>query len=169
MVGGTTTRDDARPGREQLLLLTARGDVGAFTALYDELAPKVFGLVSCLTPDRATAETVTRDAFLEVWRRAPSYDATTASASAWVISIAHRRATRSRRESPASAPASAGRAVEARLRAAGASAVEAHAVRRAWSDGLDHRSIDVQVYGGAPAAQLIADGLRTLAVAGVRR
>jgi RNA polymerase sigma-70 factor (ECF subfamily) len=70
----------------------ARGDSQAFEALYDELAPAVFGLARRVVRDPARAEDVAQEAFLEVWRKAARFDSDLGKAKTWVMTIAHRRA-----------------------------------------------------------------------------
>lgn len=83
-----------RPVAEADLALArvARGDQDAFARLYDLLAPAVFGLVRSVVRDRAMAEEVTQEVFVQVWRLAPRYQAEAGSAAAWVNTLAHRRA-----------------------------------------------------------------------------
>ena len=90
---------DERPQGEleQLLVRSGRGDVSAFTELYDRLSPRVFGLVTSLVPDPAASEAITCEAFVEAWRRSASYDPARCSATAWVLVVAHRLALRARR------------------------------------------------------------------------
>jgi len=70
----------------------ARGDAGAFEALYDELSPAVFGLARRVVRDPARAEDVTQEVFLEVWRKAARYDSALGKPKTWVMTITHRRA-----------------------------------------------------------------------------
>jgi len=89
-------RDDRlAPAPEQapdLMARVARGDEAAFAALYDELAPRVFGLCRRIVRDPAQAEEVAQEALVEVWRTAGRYDPAKGSAASWVLTIAHRRA-----------------------------------------------------------------------------
>jgi RNA polymerase sigma-70 factor (ECF subfamily) len=75
-----------------LLSRVARGDEAAFSALYDELAPRVYGLCRRILRDPAQAEEVAQEALLEVWRTAGRYDPAKGSAASWALTIAHRRA-----------------------------------------------------------------------------
>lgn len=75
-----------------LLRRSAAGDEGAFGALYDALAPRVFGLVRRVVRDPAQSEEVTQEAFLEVWRTSSRFDRDRGSALSWVLTIAHRKA-----------------------------------------------------------------------------
>src|SRR5271165_4409238 len=72
--------------------LVARGDAAAFDAVYDLLAASVFGIVIRVIRDPAQSEEVTQDVLLEVWRTASKFDAERGSATAWVMTMAHRRA-----------------------------------------------------------------------------
>lgn len=82
---------------EQLLLRSGRGDVDAFAKLYDQLAPRVFGLVTRLVPDPATSEAIACEAFVDAWHRSASYDPDRCSAAVWVLVVAHRLAVRAAR------------------------------------------------------------------------
>ena len=74
------------------ILLVARGDAAAFDAVYDQIAASVFGIVRRVIRDPAQSEEVTQDVLLEVWRNAFKFDAERGSATAWVMTLAHRRA-----------------------------------------------------------------------------
>ena len=70
----------------------ARGDADAFDAVYDQVAPSVFGVVRRVVRDLAQSEEVTQEVLLEVWRNAAKFDPGRGSATAWVMMLAHRRA-----------------------------------------------------------------------------
>lgn len=76
---------------QELMNAVAEGDDGAFEALYDRLAPAVLGVVRAVVKDLARPEDIVQEVFVEVWRtatrRPDGYGAT-----AWVLSLAHRRA-----------------------------------------------------------------------------
>lgn len=74
------------------LLAIAQGDQEAFARFYDEWAGKIFALVIQVLVDRAQAEEVLQEIFLEVWRRAAHFDPTRGSARGWLVTIARRRA-----------------------------------------------------------------------------
>lgn len=82
----------AGPDLAALLKRSARGDEAAFAELYDATASRVHGLVVRVVRDRAQADEVTQEVFLEVWRQSSRYDARRGSALAWLMTIAHRKA-----------------------------------------------------------------------------
>ncbi|MBB5639685.1 sigma-70 family RNA polymerase sigma factor [Cryobacterium roopkundense] len=78
--------------KEELLARVAFGDELAFGELYDQIAPRVLGLVKRLLIDHAQSEEVTQEIFLEIWQTATRYEATRGGASTWIMTMAHRRA-----------------------------------------------------------------------------
>jgi RNA polymerase sigma-70 factor, ECF subfamily len=85
----------AEPGittLEDLLGLVARGDSAAFELLYDRVASSVFGVIRRVLRDPAQSEEVAQEVLLEVWRTAPRFDEERGSATAWIHTMAHRRA-----------------------------------------------------------------------------
>ena len=78
--------------KEELLGRVAHGDQSAFGELYDQIAPRVLGLVKRLLVDHAQSEEVTQEIFLEIWQSASRYEPTRGGASTWILTMAHRRA-----------------------------------------------------------------------------
>ncbi len=83
-------------GRDQdlewLLTRVARGEQGAFEAVYDRLAGPAYGVIRKVVRDPAQSEEVTQEVLLEVWRTASRFDAAKGSAMTWAMTMAHRRA-----------------------------------------------------------------------------
>ena len=84
--------DDLKDPLGILLGRAGRGDEAAFGELYDVLAPLLHGLVLKVVRDPAQSEEVTQEAFIELWRLAPRYDASRGTVRSWAATIAHRRA-----------------------------------------------------------------------------
>lgn len=70
----------------------AQGDQAAFAQVYDQTAAQVYGLAVRVLRDRAQAEEVVQEAYLDAWRRAGDYDRNQGRVSTWLCTIAHRRA-----------------------------------------------------------------------------
>ncbi len=75
-----------------LLARVARGDHGAFEAVYERLAGPAYGLICKVVGDQAQSEEVAQEVLLEVWRTAARFDAAKGGAATWVMTIAQRRA-----------------------------------------------------------------------------
>ena len=73
---GGPSPEDGAPGPDlvDLLRSSGRGDEAAFARLYDATAARVFGLALRVVRDRAQAEEVAQEAFLEIWRTSGRYD-----------------------------------------------------------------------------------------------
>jgi RNA polymerase sigma-70 factor, ECF subfamily len=87
--------DSAPPAREHLdMLLEAagRGDLGAFDLVFEQLSAPVYGVIRAVLRSPEQAQEVAQEVFLEIWQVASRYDATVGGASAWVLTIARRRA-----------------------------------------------------------------------------
>ncbi|MBL4687944.1 MAG: sigma-70 family RNA polymerase sigma factor [Nannocystaceae bacterium] len=69
----------------QVVLLAAKGKVKALATLYDRYAGLLLTMANKLLGDRAMAEDLVQDVFMEVWRRASSFDASRGSVRTWLL------------------------------------------------------------------------------------
>jgi RNA polymerase sigma-70 factor (ECF subfamily) len=85
-------RDLAHLSDEAIVALCARSDESALAELYDRHGRTAYGLAYRVLRDDALAEDAVQEAFLAVWRSAPSYMPERAKASTWILTFVHRRA-----------------------------------------------------------------------------
>ncbi len=77
---------------DSLLSRVALGDRRAFAALYDDTRAYLFGVILRITVDRALAEDVLQEVFINVWRAAQSFDGERSQPLTWLTSVARNRA-----------------------------------------------------------------------------
>ena len=77
---------------EELLAAVGRRDEAAVAALYDRYGRLAFSLAYRILGDQGAAEDVVQEAFLNVWRRAASFQPGRGSVRTWLLSIVHHRA-----------------------------------------------------------------------------
>ena len=92
--GDSSSEEGASPGPDLADLLKAcgRGDQAAFATLYDATAARVVGLAVRVVRDRAQAEEVAQESFLEIWRSSGRFDPAKGSPMGWLLTIVHRKA-----------------------------------------------------------------------------
>ncbi|MBV8901533.1 MAG: sigma-70 family RNA polymerase sigma factor [Verrucomicrobia bacterium] len=76
----------------ELMRRVAQGDDRAFKALYERLAPALFGMALRMLNDAAEAEDVLQEGFTYIWRKAPSFDSSRSSVFAWAVLIVRHKA-----------------------------------------------------------------------------
>jgi RNA polymerase sigma-70 factor, ECF subfamily len=76
----------------ECLVRVAKFDTDAFAALYVTMLPRARAVIIRTLRDPAQAEEVTQEVLLEVWLKAATFDPRRGGASAWILSIATRRA-----------------------------------------------------------------------------
>ena len=75
-----------------VLARVALGDRAAFATLYRETRTHLFGVILRINPDRAQAEDVLQEVFVNLWRAAQSFDADRSQPLTWLTSVARHRA-----------------------------------------------------------------------------
>ncbi|MBA3359328.1 MAG: sigma-70 family RNA polymerase sigma factor, partial [Thermoleophilaceae bacterium] len=77
---------------EEMMHLVQEGNPRAFELLYDRHGGPAFSLAYRMVGDRVTAEEVSQEAFLSIWRSRARYQADRGSVRTWVLGIVHHRA-----------------------------------------------------------------------------
>ena len=76
----------------QLLARAGLGDRAAFATLYERTSAHLFAVVLRINRDRAQAEDILQEVYVNVWRSAQSFDAAQSQPLTWLTSIARNRA-----------------------------------------------------------------------------
>ena len=75
-----------------LLARTGLGDRAAFAALYERTSAHLYAVVLRIHRDRAQAEDILQEVYVNVWRSAQSFDAALSQPLTWLSSVARNRA-----------------------------------------------------------------------------
>ena len=89
---GRQRREPRATDLDALLLAVARGDEGAYEAVYDLASGWVLGMARQVLRDPAQSEEVMQEVMLDLWRRASAFDPQLGTGVAWIMTLAHRRA-----------------------------------------------------------------------------
>lgn len=84
--------EPAKLSDSELLRAISRGDEDALGVCYDRYRVILFGLIARILSDRAEAEDVLQETFLQVWRKASDFDESRGRAFTWLVTIARSRA-----------------------------------------------------------------------------
>ena len=76
----------------KLLAHAGLGDRAAFATLYEQTSAHLLGVVLRIQRDRAQAEDILQEVYVNVWRAAQSFDAAQSQPLTWLSSIARNRA-----------------------------------------------------------------------------
>jgi RNA polymerase sigma-70 factor (ECF subfamily) len=77
---------------EAALAACARGDRYALRAIYERERRWLMAVALRITRRREVAEEVLHDAFVQIWRRAATFDAALGSARGWIYTVVRHRA-----------------------------------------------------------------------------
>ena len=95
-MAATTTERSAWSARSHelapLMSRAALGDRTAFARLYDLTSPHLFAVVLRIQRDRALAEDLLQEVYVNLWRSMGSFDAAQSQPMTWLTSIARNRA-----------------------------------------------------------------------------
>lgn len=76
----------------RLLASAGVGDRAAFATLYERTSSHLFAVVLRINRDKAQAEDILQEVYVNVWRAASSFDAAQSQPLTWLTSIARNRA-----------------------------------------------------------------------------
>lgn len=85
-------RELAHLSDEAVVALISRSDEAALAELYDRYGGAAYALARRVVRDPDLAEDVVQEAFLSIWRDAGRFVPERARASAWLLTLVHRRA-----------------------------------------------------------------------------
>ncbi len=86
------TADIVSLADEEVMHLVQEGDPRAFELLYDRHGGASFSLAYRMVGNRVTAEDISQEAFLSIWRSRARYQPERGSVRTWVLGIVHHRA-----------------------------------------------------------------------------
>lgn len=68
------------------------GDQQAFAIFYDRFAPGLFSMIYAILRDQKESEDLLQEAFVQMWKRTATYDATRSSLFTWAVMISRHKA-----------------------------------------------------------------------------
>jgi len=86
------TGEDQGRGQAELLAAIARGEKAALAGLYDSLSRPLYSLAYRILGDDAEAKDVVQDVFLQIWRKAGTFDPVRGSVFGWAATLTRNRA-----------------------------------------------------------------------------
>jgi RNA polymerase sigma-70 factor (ECF subfamily) len=89
---------------EDLMPLVERKDPSAFELVYDRHGGAAYSLAYRIVGDSGTAEDVTQEAFLSLWRSGARYDRARGSVRTWLLGVVRNRAIDALRREATRAP-----------------------------------------------------------------
>ena len=88
----TSANDEQAREYAALLSAMARGEKAALGRLYDLLAKPLYSLAYRVLNDRAEAQDIVQDVFLQLWNKAAVYETNRGSVFAWAATLTRNRA-----------------------------------------------------------------------------
>ncbi len=154
--GNATGRAVSHEDLAGLLILSARGDEGAFAQLYDLTAARISGVVRRIVRDPVHSDEVIQQVFMDIWLSSGRFDPTCSSASSWLMTIAHRLSVeRARAVDPTRGRGNdswPGSSDAVPLRSTGSAAADSVAMEALTP--LQRQTIDLAYFGGYTHAEV---------------
>jgi RNA polymerase sigma-70 factor (ECF subfamily) len=89
---------------EDLMPLVNRKDADAFAVFFDRHVGAAYSLAYRIVGDRESAEEVSQEAFLSIWRSGARFDRTRGSVRSWLLGVVRNRAIDALRRAAGGAP-----------------------------------------------------------------
>jgi RNA polymerase sigma-70 factor (ECF subfamily) len=77
---------------QELVALLLQRNSQAFSYLYDNYSPALYGIISQIVRDRELASDVLQEVFINIWKKIGSYDDTKGRLFTWMLNIARNAA-----------------------------------------------------------------------------
>ena len=88
----STGRENEAAHLVELMALSSRGHEDAVAELYDLTSQRIYGIILRVLRSPDHAAEVTQEVYVEVWRQSARYSPDKGSVTAWMTTMAHRRA-----------------------------------------------------------------------------
>jgi RNA polymerase sigma-70 factor (ECF subfamily) len=88
----TATEPTSEVDLSEILGQIARRNQEAMADLYDRTSALIYGLALRMLGEKCAAEEITQDVYMQVWRKAETFDPARGSVLSWMVTIARSRA-----------------------------------------------------------------------------
>jgi RNA polymerase sigma-70 factor (ECF subfamily) len=85
-------RQNQNAADQELMRRIVAADEAAFASLYRRFAPGLFSMLYQILGDAKETEDVLQESFVQMWKKASSYDSTRSSLFTWAVMISRNRA-----------------------------------------------------------------------------
>lgn len=76
----------------ELMTRVVAGDEAAFTSLYRQLSPGLFSMIYQILQDQKESEDVLQEAFVQMWKKASTYEPQRSALFTWAVMISRNKA-----------------------------------------------------------------------------
>jgi RNA polymerase sigma-70 factor (ECF subfamily) len=90
--GSTSEAGGVKEIDAELARQMSTGDERAFATFYDRFAPGLFSMIYAILRDQKESEDVLQEAFVQMWKRAATYDASRSGLFTWAVMISRHKA-----------------------------------------------------------------------------